>query len=199
MSKSKKETPKIEVENVRLSYDKKSSIVSKYVREKFDKETTAIRTLLSKEIGNIYEKMIPEVTKLTQEEQVKWFSHGSTFKLVGVDETIEEHGPIGVIYTNDTYPVPNKYDNYRGIEITPNEKIRKLVERLLDLRKQTRKFKDDFNSLLSAVNTSRQLCEIVPELAPLFPKRITGTAGNSSTQLVPIELVRNVRESLKKD
>ena len=196
MSKPTKAPAKIEVENIRLSYDKKSAIVARYVREKFDKESASVRTQISKEIGKIYEKMIPEVKKFSQEEQVKWFTFGSVFKLIGFGEQIEEHRPVGVIFISDSYPFPKNYDSYRGFEITATDKLLELVKKLLDLRKQSNTFQNDFNKLLAAVNTSKQLCEMVPELASLFPKHVSGTAGSPCMSLVPIELIRTVRASL---
>lgn len=192
--KKNNEKPKIEIENIRLSQNYKDSLVAKYVREKFDKRLDAVKISISKCLESEHQKLFPELIGVTQEVQKKWFEHTGSFRI----RIARPLGGYKDFSTQNYYPRPRDCSYSYRFDITaPSEETLFHVNAFMDVEQESDKFRSEFIRILQAVNTSKQLCELIPELSPLFPKRITGITGSPCTQLVPIDLIRSVRESFR--
>lgn len=195
------EPAKIEVENVRLSQATKDNIISKYVREKFEKARESIKLALSKEIEKEHEVAFPELKKLSDAEKRKWLLFTGRATIKGIDfALIRKRSRDGSFDCANSFPIPTNMDQYYGFVINkPSEKILDLCEKIRASLAEEEKFRDSFSSLMRSVNTSKQLCELVPELAPMFPKRVNVGGTNASTALVPIDLINSVRSVLQSE
>lgn len=198
-SKSQETTaPKeIEVENVRLSTEAKDRLLAHLLRQKFDKQMAEIDTKITKQLDTEHDRQFPELRKLTDEAKHIWLDTSIHFEFNSkTNRKIDEFR----FSANRQFCKPKMQQTYRHTGrihiIDPSEKMVLLLEQKIDLEKAKSDLKNSIMSLLNAVNTSRQLCQLLPELAVLYPKKIKGSDGGQGTALVPVDMIRSIRESI---
>ena len=185
--KKSTEVSKIEVENVPLSQDRKNSILARFVEKKFSAIETKNLSDFTIECAKWHKETYPDMDYIVKKIGLNWFaaSRRFSFKADGVSRFR--------IDVSERFVKPLNTSDYDGHVIEkPSKKLLELHAIYVKIKTERDIFRNDFSQLLSAVNTSKQLCELVPECADLFPKKGNGVG----TQLVPIELVRKVRASL---
>lgn len=198
-SKSQETTaPKeIEVENVRLSTEAKDRLLAHLLRQKFDKRMAEIDTKITKQLDAEHDHQFPELRKLTDEAKKIWLDSSSLFEFNSkTNRKIDEFR----FSANRQFCKPKMQQTHRYTGriyiIDPSEKMVLLLEQKIDLEKEKETLADSLKSLFNAVNTSRQLCQLLPELAVLYPKKIKGSDGGQGTALVPVAMIRSIRESI---
>lgn len=196
---AKKEAPKektkekpVEVENIRLSKSFKDDLLLKLLREKFEDKLTKVRALLTACLESEHDKLYPEIRSISGDVKRDWFEFSGAFKIK------RNTGESTFEFQSQTYfPRPRSgIWRYAFIVESPSKATISAVNDLTAIESEKRDFKESLQAILRAVNTSKQLCEIIPELSRFFPKKISGSAGDPRTQLVPIDLIRSVRNAL---